>query len=173
MAGVKRTVESIANAAIIIVCCMLGWTLVTHKSIHFGAQPVGFAETHLEGQTLPPPSGYNWGSRPETLVLVIRKGCKYCEASLPFYTRLGELEKGNSLRAHVLAVMPDDKESGTRALQSAGSAFDSIFNQPLDSMKVSATPTLLLLDSRGRVMKSWVGQLGPGQEEDVIATAEK
>jgi thioredoxin-related protein len=133
----------------------------------------GREESHLEGSTLPPLPGYRFGDHEKTLVLAIRKGCHFCEESLPFYKRLVELEKSNSLHAHVLAVMPDDKDSASKALQSSGAVVDGIFSQPLDSLKVSGTPTLLLLDSKGRVERAWIGQLNPQGEKELIATVEK
>jgi hypothetical protein len=76
----------------------------------------GHEEARLEGHTLPPLPGYRWGDHQKTLVLAIRKGCHFCEDSLPFYKRLSDLEKSNTLHAHVLAVMPDARESGAEAL---------------------------------------------------------
>jgi hypothetical protein len=40
-------------------------------------------------------------------------------------------------------------------------------------LKVSGTPTLLLLDSKGRVERAWIGQLNPQGEKELIATVEK
>jgi hypothetical protein len=92
---------------------------------------------------------------------------------LPFYKQLGDLEKSNNLHAHVLAVMPDDRASGTSILQSGGVAVDGVFNQKLDSMKVTGTPTLLLLDANGRVARAWIGQLTARREKEVIAAAQE
>jgi len=69
--------------------------------------------------------------------------------------------------------MPDDRDSGAKALQSAGVAVECVFSQPLDSLQVSGTPTLLLLDAQGRVERAWVGQLTFQREKEVIAAAEK
>ena len=107
----------------------------------------------------------------ETLVLAIRKDCHYCEASLPFYRRVGELEKSDRLHAHVLAVMPDDKEAGITALQSSGVVIEGVFGQPLDLLKVPGTPTVMLVDPHGRVARAWVGQLTPTGEGEVISAA--
>jgi rhodanese-related sulfurtransferase len=38
----------------------------------------------------------------------------------------------------------------------------------LSNLKVQATPTLILVDSSGRVMASWVGKLSPKREEEVF-----
>jgi len=171
MGYARKIVELATNIAIILVCGLLCWTFFTHKGLNFGAPPGGAESAHLEGLTLPSLPGYSWTSRPKTLVLAVRKGCHYCEESLPFYKRLSDLERGNGLHAHLLAVMPDDQVSGTKVLQSGGLTIDSVFNQPLNSIQVSGTPTLLLLNSTGRVVRAWVGQQTSQGEEEVISAS--
>ena len=168
----RKTVELITNIAIILVCGLLCWTFFTHKSLSFGAASIA-NDPHLEGLMLPSLPGHRWNDHQKTLVVAIRKGCHYCEESLPFYKRLSGLEGSNGLHAHLLAVMPDNQTSGIQMLQSAGLTVDSVFNQPLDSIKVSGTPTLLLLDASGRIAKAWVGQLPPEDEKAVIAAAQR
>jgi thioredoxin-related protein len=146
------------------------YTSIRQPTYNFRA---GGQETNLEGHILPPLPGYHWADHQKTLVLAIRKGCHFCEESLPFYKRLEDLENTNSLHAHVLAVMPDNQDSGSAALQSGGVAVEGIFSQPLNSIQVTGTPTLLLLDAKGRVERAWIGQLTPQGEEDLIAAVEK
>lgn len=173
MAGVRKHVELVTNVAILVVCVLIGWSVITHKGLHFGQDEAGLEEAHLIGQTLPAPAGYHWADHQKTLVLAIRKGCHFCESSLPFYKRLGDLEKSNTLHAHVVAVMPDDPTDGATVLNSAGIAVEGVFGQRLDSMQVSGTPTLLLLDASGRVKHAWLGLLTPEQENAMIAAVEK
>jgi hypothetical protein len=130
-------------------------------------------EGSLVGQTLAPLSGYSWSSHPETLVIAVRRGCPYCVASLPFYRQLGEQEKSNKLRAHVLLVMPDDTSTGSGLLRNADVEAQGIFGQGLDALRVPGTPTVLLLDSSGRIEREWIGELTPSGEKDVINAAEE
>jgi len=104
-------------------------------------------------------------------VLAIRTGCPYCEASLPFYRQLGEQEKGNALHAHVLIVMPNDAVSGSSFLRKDDVDVQVIFGQRLGALRVSGTPTVLLLDSSGRIERAWMGQLTPLGEKDVMNAA--
>lgn len=120
------------------------------------------------GQTLAPLPGYSWSSYPKTLVIAIRIGCPYCDASLPFYKQLGEQEKSNMMRAHVLVVMPNDASSGSRFLRRGDVEVRGIFGQELDALKVPGTPTVLLLDSSGHIERQWIGQLTPMGEKDVM-----
>ena len=125
------------------------------------------------GQTLAPLPGYMWSSYPKTLVIAIRKGCPYCDASMPFYRQLGEQEKSNMLRAHVLVVMPNDASYGSSLLEKNDVEVQGIFGQKLAALNVSGTPTVLLLDSSGRIEREWVGQLSPRAEKEVMNAAEE
>jgi hypothetical protein len=174
MADVRKITEIGTNIAILAVCCLIGWTIITHKSLDLRSVFAARAgEAQFDGRTLPALPGYRWADHEKTLVLAIRKGCHFCQDSLPFYKRLSELEKSNTLHAHLLAVMPDDPASGVAALQSGGVIAQGIFNQPLNSIQVSGTPTLLLLDRNGRVVKAWVGELTSQREREVIAASER
>ena len=125
------------------------------------------------GQTLAPLPGYSWSSYRKTLVIAIRRGCPFCDASLPFYRQLGEQERSNVLRAHVLVVMPNDASSGSSLLKKDDVEVQGIFGQELDALKVSGRPTVLLLDSSGRIERAWIGQLTPRGEKEVMNAAEE
>jgi hypothetical protein len=130
-------------------------------------------EAGFTGQTLADLPGYSWSSNAKTLVLALRTSCSYCHASLPFYKQLGDLERSNALHAHILAVMPADASVGSSFLAKDDVEVQAIFSQKLDVFKVSGTPTVLLVDSGGRVERTWVGQLTPQLEKEVIRAAEK
>jgi hypothetical protein len=123
------------------------------------------------GETLAPLPGYSWNSYPKTLVIAIRRGCPYCDASMPFYRRLGEQEKTNMIRAHVLVVMPNDASSGGSLLSTNDVEVQAIFGQRLGALKVAGTPTVLLVDSNGHIERTWVGQLPSAAEKDVMNAA--
>ncbi len=169
MIRTQRIIEVATNLAILVVCGLIGWAVLTHKNL-----PSGSGErASLEGVTLPSLPGYHWGDHPKTLVLAIRKGCHFCDASLPFYKKLSSLERNNTLHVHLLAVMPDDPAAGTADLRSGGISVEALFNQPLNSIQVSGTPTLFLVDAKGSIEHSWIGELTPQGEMDLIATLEK
>jgi len=128
-------------------------------------------EGGVGGRTLAPLPGYSWSSYPKTLVIAIRRGCPYCDASMPFYRRLGEEERSNELRAHVLLVMPNDASSGGGLLRKNDVEVQGIFGQDLGVLGVSGTPTILLLDSSGHIKRGWVGLLTPNGENEVMNAA--
>ncbi|MFZ3245213.1 MAG: redoxin family protein, partial [Candidatus Acidiferrales bacterium] len=119
--------------------------------------------------TLPMLPGYGWQSNPQSLVLAIRKGCHFCEASMPFYRKLYDLEKSNALKAKMIAVLPDSATDAFEVLSTQNLPMPFISGANLSSLSVSGTPTLILVDRNGKVEKTWVGQLNSAGEESVLA----
>lgn len=169
---VKRNARK-TIVAVAAITAVLGFLYAFYVSYRSLADRNQISEANLDGTLLMPPPGYKWESHDETLVIAVHASCRYCQASLPFYRRLVELEATSRLRAHVLAVMPDDKDAGTALLRSGGLTVDSLFGRPLGSIRVSATPTLLLLDSHGLILHAWIGRLTPQRENEVIANVQK
>lgn len=150
---------------------LIGSAHVTGKASMRQVQ--GSGETGLIGQTLAQLPGYSWSSSPKTLLIAIRKSCPYCRASLPFYRQLSDLEKNNLLSAHLLVVMPNDESSGSSFLKEGDVDLQAVFGQDLDDLNVPGTPTLLLLNSSGVIEQTWIGQLTPRMEKDVVREAEE
>ena len=169
MSNLKSALETATNVALLIVCSLLVWLFVAHRELwlHGRQQPISGPDV-LVGKTLAPLPEYDWKRHDRTLVLAIRQGCSFCEASMPFYKRLSELQKANQIRARLLAVMPDQAKTASVELQSGGVNIEGAFQQPLSAIYVSATPTLLMVNAQGKVERDWVGQLSSAQETEVI-----
>lgn len=125
------------------------------------------------GDQLPSLSEVNWNADGQTLLLVIRKGCHYCEESMPFYRRLIELGKQGQLSAHIVAVLPDSAEEAKGFMENQAISTDFVPGVPLEKLSVPGTPTLILADSNGRVLHVWVGELSDRTEEEVVAALER
>lgn len=171
MIRIRTFAEITANIAIIVVAGLLCWTIF---SAHKKPPANPDTKTSIIGTTLPEIPGHKWGdSHSAILLLAIRKGCAYCEASLPFYRRLSNLQESNLLKVRLLAVMPDNRQMGAEFLSKENLVIEAAFDQSLQSLKVSGTPTLLLLASDGRVEQAWVGKLDAEGERQVLATVGK
>ncbi|MDI3256022.1 MAG: hypothetical protein QJR10_14760 [Bacillota bacterium] len=161
-----KGIEISANLGIIIVSGLIIWAL-------FGYKLINQEPKNIEGSVVSDLPGYNWSNSQETLVIAIRSCCRFCEESLLFYKNLTVLEKRRQLKAHLVTVMPDNSLVGQAMLKSADISMDGIYSEPLDKLNVTATPTILLVDNRGRVMREWIGELTPQRENDVISAARK
>lgn len=58
-------------------------------------------------------------------------------------------------------------EDGKKYLQRLGVSVDDVRQADFGAIKVSGTPTLLLVDDKGVVKGRWVGKLLPDQENEV------
>jgi hypothetical protein len=170
MNRLRQIFEVIANVAILFVCIMLVWLVISHRDTFFHRSTVPLdAGMALVGKTVQPLPRYQWNQHPETLIIAIRSGCRFCEASFPFYRHLADLQR-SSPNVHIVAVMPDANEPGSQMLDRQKLRVDSVFDQPLNSLHVDGTPTILLLNSVGKIERAWVGQLSPLHENEVVAS---
>jgi hypothetical protein len=170
VANLKSILENTTNAALLVVCTLLALLFLTHHDLWLhGRQDPAPESRALLGKTLPPLPDHDWKRQNQTLVMAIRQGCSFCEASMPFYKRLSDLRKADRIRARLLAVMPDPEAAASAQLQARGVDVEGTFHQPLQSLYVSATPTLLLVNAEGKVERAWVGQLTPQQESEVVS----
>jgi hypothetical protein len=67
-------------------------------------------------------------------------------------------------------VLPQDEAEARKYVESLGLKIDDIRKVSLDSIGVSGTPTLILVDRAGKVKKVWVGQLPAERESEVTSS---
>ena len=171
MIRIRMLAEIAANVAIIFAAGLLCWFIV---SAHKKSTPAPNDKISIIGSRLPEITGHKWEEgHSATLLLAIRKGCAYCEASLPFYRHLSNLQESHLLKVRLLAVMPDTRKVGSEFLDIENLPVEAVFDQSLQSLQVSGTPTLLLLATDGRVEQAWVGKLDAEGERQVLAIVEK
>ncbi|MGB8771194.1 MAG: hypothetical protein WCC92_16360 [Candidatus Korobacteraceae bacterium] len=165
----KERLEMVANIVVIVVACIIGGYFLKERL----APPKPLAPSLKAGDHLPGLAAYDWKAHDHTLVLALRKGCHFCEDSMPFYRKLANLEESNRIDAHLVAVFPDDASTVQQLVQKEQLPLQALPGVALDRMKVAGTPTLILVDQQGRVSKVWEGELAATGEEEVIAAISK
>jgi len=109
----------------------------------------------------------DWAKSERTLVLVLRKGCDFCSESAPFYQKLVQ-ETVEQKSARLVAVLPDEISEDRAYLHELGVAIAEIKQSSPQSIGVPGTPSLLLVNSEGFVIDSWIGKLSAKQESEVV-----
>lgn len=110
--------------------------------------------------------GLEYKTHSRTLIFALDKNCVYCERSAEFYKRLLEQSAGNT---QMIAVLPNDDWEAKQYLRKEGlERLPHLANVKLAQMKISALPTLILIDRMGRVLESWSGQLDDERQKQVI-----
>lgn len=159
--------ETLANLSTILVSLLLSIVLVKvfllpeERSPASAVRPQVAKGTSLKG-SLP---GVDWSKNGRTLVFAISTRCHFCTDSAPFLKRVSEQRLAST---KLLAVLPQTVDESRKYLDQQGVRVDDVKQAPLDSIEVSGTPTLLLVDKAGTVAGVWVGKLEPSQQEEVL-----
>lgn len=105
-------------------------------------------------------------NQPKTLILALQKGCHFCSESAPFYKRIIQSVSGKNIK--LIAVLPNKIEDSQNYLNELGLSGIEIKQAPLDTVKASGTPTLILANDKGEVTDFWIGKLPVEKESEVI-----
>jgi peroxiredoxin len=169
MKSVKNSLEILANLAIVLVALIVGaqavrtWT--TAPSAAASASPAAARRVYNPGEALPQLAPIDFARADRTVVLVLRKGCTYCDKSMPFYQKL--LTGVRKVRPGVqVAVVSSDPVEVSREYL-AGNQLDVNAIATSRELKVPGTPTVIVVDKQGKVAKVWVGLLDMKQQQDV------
>ncbi len=157
-----RKVEILANAAIILLVCLIAVALGRNYFKGFsGASPVVTIGSKAPLDTAERSHGR------ATLVLVLSTTCHFCSESGTFYRALViECKKRG---VHTVALFPQTVDEGRAYLSSMGVSVDAIQQASLRSIHVDGTPTLLLVGKRGFVDDLWTGKLPSEREGDLLS----
>lgn len=168
MSSLIKKIEVSANIAIILLAILLG--VVLTKNYLWPRKDVGAPENRQRTMIQPgakaPLLNVDWEHNGQTLILALSNDCHYCTESAAFYQKIVKQRQGKSLK--VIAVFPQDIQSGQDYLNRLGVAVDEVRQVPLSSIQVNGTPTLLLVDNQGVVKEVWVGKLPSDKESEAL-----
>jgi hypothetical protein len=91
---------------------------------------------------------------------------------MPFYRRLTAVRAGDSGSSRIIAVGPETVEAIKGYFRQHGVPLEAAVTlQPghASRLKVSGTPTLILVDRNGSVLGVWIGKLKPEAESAVLS----
>lgn len=111
------------------------------------------------------PDGRPWSPAAGRTVIIVRTGsCPSCQAVKPFEEKLRE--KCESLRIPIVYVIPKraDQDRIAGELVALGR---TVVRADLESLGVSRVPTMLGIDSHGKILAMWTGTVPPDEEDSV------
>ena len=163
MKNIARTIEVIANVAIICVSISLGVVLISRTIRSYRGTVSESANTERAKHQKIELPGVEWSRNEKTLVIAISSTCHFCTESAAFYRDIR-----TRTRVHTIAVLPQNVSEGRNYLSNLGVQVDEVLQAPLDSIDVSGTPTLMLVGRDGTVIRTWLGKLPPDLEKEVL-----
>lgn len=162
--------QTTANAAVIVLCLLVGWLALRPTAPVPPAPPAAPPVYHV-GDIIDPVAGVDFRAGGSTLLMVVRENCHFCQDSLPFYRQLSDARARHPNPAlRVVAASTDSHDALSAYLQLKGVRVDQVSTIESGTLKVPGTPTLLLVDQAGRILNIWRGKLPDRQEKEVLRT---
>jgi hypothetical protein len=141
-------------AFLISICCMTMTGIILYKST---VTPPAL----IIGQTIPDIPAQR------SVAILIRKGCQFCQLSMPFYKRLAQ-------EVPIVFIAPDAVLTTQTELDTEGVKPIGIFTiKPASIPGIEGTPTILEIDDKGKVNKAIVGEIPTNTENQTIAELKK
>jgi len=113
-------------------------------------------------------AGVDFNAANQTLLLVVRKGCRFCEESMPFYKQLGD-DRAIAKTTKLVIAAPDEENVSRDELAKQGVRVDQIVKVKGGQLKVRGTPTAILVDRKGTVREVLIGRLDETKQRELVA----
>ena len=154
--------ETAANVAAIVATCLLVAVVVRRE---FRSQQT--TSNAVIGRPLKIP-GAEWPRSNNTIVIALSVSCHYCKDSAQFYRRIER--ESCQVGTSVEIVSPQDPATTRAFLESLDIHFQTIRTVRLSQIGVRGTPTILLIDREGKVVKTWFGALDQARQREVLSS---
>ena len=102
----------------------------------------------------------------KNVLFVMMKGCHFCEESMEFYKKTIQQNQNKSVK--FVAVFPPNSKEIENYLHSYGISGVEIKYSELSKIDVDGTPTIIVADQNGRIVKTWSGKLSSTGEKDFL-----
>ncbi len=166
MAGTAfKKIELIANIAIILVAAILGYVLVRQFVFPPAPAPPAQIKQPEAGTKISLPD-IDFSQKDKTIIVALKKGCHFCTESAPFYQRLVQAAGEKGVR--LIAAFPHSVEEGQGYLKELNVPITEMKQADFAALSVGGTPTVILADKNGEIIKAWLGKLSPEKETEVI-----
>ena len=164
----KTVLDVTTNIVVVVFALVAIGVLVKNYFVPSGAKT---SVALTKGSVLQEIAGVDYKQAQRTLILGLNVDCRYCSRSVPFYNSLAEAKQENAGQFNLVAAFINkDPELVKSYVEQKGLSVQAIPGVDLDKLGVHMTPTLILVDSAGKVLDSWRGELQPDGERELFAT---
>ncbi len=163
----KNILDVTTNVVVILFAVVAIGVLVKN---YFAPQSVKTSIAITKGSAFPEITGVDYKQTPRTLILALNVHCRYCTRSVPFYNSLAQARQENADQVNIVAAFINkDLELVKSYTDEKQLSVPAVAGVDLDKLGVHSTPTLILVDSAGKVLDSWSGELQLDGEREVFA----
>jgi len=162
----KDILDVTTNVAVVMFAVVAIGVLVKNYFVPRAKTSVALTK----GSIIPGIAGVDYKQSSRTLILALNVDCRYCTKSVPFYNSMVEAKQENTGQFNIVAAFINkDPELVKSYVEEKRLSVYAIPGVDFDKLGVQMTPTLILVDSAGKVLDSWRGELQPDGEREVFA----
>ena len=167
----KTLLQTVSNIAVLLasiaIIAALSWG-------YFSQRKTTELESGLRTDQVLKIPNVDFTKSDRTLVMVLSTTCRFCIASTNFYNKLANSARTGFGRTALKAVFPEDRGLVDRFVKENGMDPQIVTLERFDigALNVNSTPTLILVDSQGRIVDFWIGMLSKEAEQQVLSTVQ-
>lgn len=102
-----------------------------------------------------------------SIILILDTNCKYCNESIDFYKKL-EKSDYNKNTKQLVALFAQNLDVVSKYGKENEFTVRSIASVDFIGLKVGITPTIVVINTKRKIIKSWFGKLKSEQEQEII-----
>lgn len=165
LAKAKTLLEVVTNIAVLLVAAVFLGNFAWNYAHRQPAQQLrpGLAK----GKSFAPLHGVDYSHAPQTLLIAMNTECGYCKESIPFYQQLVSNRTEQNKNTKLIAIFPEGQDAVQQYLEENQLEIESISSADFKALNLAGTPTMVLLDSSGKVIDFWVGKIPKEAEPQV------
>jgi len=163
----RKILSILLNVAIVVGAGALLWVLI--KRSPSPQRGEGRIEKAMVGARVPL-SDIDWSKASRTLVMVLKKDCPFCQASMPFYRRLTDeaVRRGDIQTVLIFPKTESDIQAYVKENDlSSNQVLQEDFRSTLLPFGITSAPTVMITGKSGIITQMWVGQLSEGYQLEV------
>jgi len=164
---IKTILDVTTNVVVIVFAVVAIGVLVKN---YFAPQGFKTSVAITKGNVFPEIAGVDYKRTPRTLILALNVHCRYCTRSVPFYHSLDRARQESAGQVNIVAAFINKESELVKSYTDEKQLLvPAVAGVDLDKLGIHSTPTLVLVDSAGKVLDSWSGELQPDAEREVFA----
>lgn len=160
----KMNLDTIANLAIVGVCILIA--VIGVKKFLVNDQHVATAGPR-RGNVLQL-AGVSWASSDRSVLLALNTRCHYCNDSSDFYRRLAPVAAAAHVPLFAIFPQPIDEARAHWISQNLPAAGVHFIQAPTGQLPISGTPTVILVDRKGVILRAWTGKQPISGEAEIL-----
>lgn len=161
---VRNRLEVATNVAVLLVAL----AVLSTFAINYFKQGPRVQHGLQSGSTLPALPNLSYTSSPRTLLIAMNTKCHYCNESVPFYKRLTTMSNATVTNTRIVAVFPNPDREVKDYVRQKQLTPETIGTMNLSAINVEGTPSIILVDSNGRIINFWIGKLSEAGAQQVL-----